>query len=603
MTDVLSKKHASLDYSLSAIEFYSQVLSVEQLFSYGYRHFHKITGLKKSAIFALEEEGYVLKECVGYDIKKDFYPFDSKLEKIATLCGTTLCENKNQYFKEAFLKKYNAEIIIPLIVKDTLAGFILTETLPDIYSEKYHLEYIEGMKNLFNMSLSNAYDREKFDFLKADIDKKVYNLILVNQCTRLIMAERRLDRLYALCVDVIRELTSSSVTTFGIYDSLKEAGVIKDYVDILCSDKKVIREFKMKKDRLLNEKTIYNVKRDKDLLSEIIEDTSALESLGAEYIVFIAQEEILGFVTIGMPVNELPYDSLILSQVESIAKSIYIAMKNAIYIKEINQSREKIESQIKGMKKLNLMIKNINSCSTIDDIYDITLETLRLGYKVKRGFILIKTKESYQIKTIGYKSDAQINLMPEFNIEEESIYFSHGSENIKRYFDIEDYKGDENCIIICPIKTEELSSKKENIFGYIVITQIEDSVDEKNVLILETISNSISPIIRQIGEKEKKTEGMIEDSRFMFYKDIEEFTFMKKEYDMDFKVFYKILKLLPFTSFSLEDYDYENIYCYDNVIMAISLDDEEIIKDDFDGFVRGGSGLEIEENIIKNISI
>ncbi|MBP2026300.1 hypothetical protein J2Z35_000089 [Acetoanaerobium pronyense] len=603
MTDVLSKKHANLDYSLSAIEFYSQVLSIEQLFSYGYRHFHKITGLKKSAIFALEEESYVLKECVGYDIKKDFYPCDSKLENIATLCGTTLCENKNQYFKEDFLKKYNAEIIIPLIVKDTLAGFILTETLPDICSEKYHLEYIEGMKNLFNMSLSNAYDREKFDFLKADIDKKVYNLILVNQCTRLIMAERCLDRLYALCIDVIRELTSSSVTTFGIYDTLKEAGVVKGYVDILCSEKKVIKEFKMKKSRLINEKTIYNVKIDKELLSEIIEDTSALESLGAEYIVFIAQEEILGFVTIGKPVNESPYDYLILNQAESIAKSIYIAMKNAIYIKEINQNREKIENQIKGMKKLNLMIKNINSCNSIDEIYDITLETLRLGYKMKRGFILIKTKDNYKIKPIGYNADRKINLMPKFNINEESIYFSHGSENIKNYFDIEDYKGDENCIIICPIKTEELSSEKENIYGYIVITQIEDSVDEKNILIIETISNSISPIIRQMEEKEKKTEGMIKDSRFMFYRAIEEFTFMKKEYDMDFKVYYKIFRPLPFTRISLENYDYENIYCYDNVIMVISLGDEEIIKDDFDGFVTGETGSEIEKNIIKNISI
>lgn len=603
MTEVLSKKHESLDYSLSGIEFYSQVLSVEQLFSYGYRHFHKITGLKKSAIFALMEEGYVLRECIGYDIKKDFYPSDSKLEEIATLCGTILCENKNQYFKEDFLKKYNAELVIPLIVKDTLAGFILTKTLVDTYSEKYNFEYIEGMKNLFNMSLSNAYDRESFDFLKADIDKKVYNLILVNHCTRLIMAERSLDRLYALCIDVIRELTSSSVTTFGIYDNLKGYGVIKGYVDILYSDKKAIREFKMKKGRLVNEKTIYNVKKDKELLSEIIEDTKALESLDAEYIVFIAQEEILGFVTIGVPVNELPYDFLILNQVESIAKSIYIAMKNAIYIKEINQSREKIENQIKGMKKLNLMIKNINSCSTIDEIYDITLETLRLGYKVRRGFILIKTKESYQIKTIGYKSDDQINLMPEFNIEEESIYFSHGSENINKHFDIEDYNGDENCIIICPIKTEELSSKKENIFGYIVITQMEDSVDEKNVLILETISNSISPIIKQMKDKEKKTEVMIEDPRLMFHNAIEEFAFMKKEYDMNFKVYYKINKPIPFTSFNLEGYDYEYTYYYDNVILVIALDDEDMTKGDFDGFVLGESGSEIEKNIIKNISI
>lgn len=603
MTEAISKREIDLECILSTIDFYSQVLSLEQLFSYGYRHFHEITGLSRSALFTLEEGVYVLKDAIGYEVKNDFYPQSSLTNKIATLCGRILCENKDQYFKKEFLLKYNAEIIIPLIVKDALIGFIVTEKTYNKDIQHQDLSYLEGIKSLFNMSLSNAIDRENYEGLKTDLDKKIYNLMLVNQCTRLIMAERNLDNLYSLCIDVVRELTASSVTTFGLYDDLKKSIVVKGHVDILNPGRKIIKEFKMKENKLKPGKTIFHLKRDRDVLMDILENVDALDYISAEYIVFIAQNEILGFVTVGKPVNGHFYDSITLNQIESISKSIYISMKNAIYINEINTGKEKIEAQIKGMKKLSLMIKNINSCNSIEEICDITLETLRLGYKCYRGFIIIKNKENNIIKTLGYKKDSEIKFLERFDLNEESIHYSHGSSDISTYFDISDYNGDENCLIICPVKLNDFSIYGENIFGHIVITGIKDSVDEKNMLIVETISNSIAPIIGHIKERERAKEDMIRDERRIFHKAVSDFALMKIQYEIDFKVYYKILNRVPFSNIDFRNYRYENMFCYDNVILVIDDGCEDINEIDFDGFVYGDTGCEVEANIINKILI
>lgn len=84
-------------------------------------------GLKASAIYYLDDDTYKLVSQIGYDydIKLKEHKND-KINNIATLYGRILYENFQKYFDEDFVDYFDPELIIPLIVKDKLYGFIIS---------------------------------------------------------------------------------------------------------------------------------------------------------------------------------------------------------------------------------------------------------------------------------------------------------------------------------------------------------------------------------------------------------------------------------------------------------------------------------------------
>ncbi len=54
------------------------------------------------------------------------------------------------------------------------------------------------------------------------LDKKIFNLFFINHCSRTLLSELNLEKIYMLCIDIIRELTASSVTSFGLYEDARD---------------------------------------------------------------------------------------------------------------------------------------------------------------------------------------------------------------------------------------------------------------------------------------------------------------------------------------------------------------------------------------------
>ena len=77
-----------------------------------------------------------------------------------------------KYFDEEFIDYFSPELIIPLIVKDNLFGFILSNGFineHNLYVDTYSMEYLEGMKTLLNSTLSNTLIYR--DYKKKSKDK------------------------------------------------------------------------------------------------------------------------------------------------------------------------------------------------------------------------------------------------------------------------------------------------------------------------------------------------------------------------------------------------------------------------------------------------
>ena len=135
---------------LTSVDYFSQFLSLEQILSYGYEFFHDTLGLKASAIYYLDDDTYKLVSKIvdDYDIKLKEHKKNDKINNIATLYGRILYENFQKYFDEDFVDYFDPELIIPLIVKDKLYGFIISDGFSydnNPYFCFLCMEYLEGL--------------------------------------------------------------------------------------------------------------------------------------------------------------------------------------------------------------------------------------------------------------------------------------------------------------------------------------------------------------------------------------------------------------------------------------------------------------------------
>ncbi|BEP28621.1 hypothetical protein [Helicovermis profundi] len=585
---------------LTTIDFFSQILSFEQIISYGYEFFHSTLNLDKSLLYVKYSNKYLMKKSIGYTNYISEYDYSMKLKSIATLYGRIMYKDFDKYFEENFYKHYNTEVIIPIIVRDELIGFIISNGFKDKNNVHISKEYNEGMKNLLNLALTIALDTDKNTKLKKELDKKIFNLFFVNQSTKMIMAELDLSKLYSLCIDIIRELTSSSITSFGLYDELRKKIVIKGYSDIV-NFKKYYSEIDLISKNATNLKIIYNLDTDRDELSKIFVDVSEFDRLSAKYVILLIKNDILGFVTVGEPVNGKKYEDDTLVQIESMAKSIYISITNALYFNKIAFQKEIIEKQLNDIKNLNRMVKNINSCSDMNELCEIAIETINIGYDVSKAFILVNVGNQFNVVSkIGYEKNTKIIVNDEFiSLNTEESYVEYDNTKYEDFFDIScgGNRPDSNCLLISPIKINSFDIFNNNIYGYIVVTETYSLLNNNQMIIVDSISNSIAPLLKQFLTVNQIKKTMVEDSKIKFLKTLDNYFDSKNNYFMDFKLYYKVILSKPFEKTNLDMYSNYEFWYFDNTVLFLNYNDEEIDENLFDGCVSGDDLEEIKENL------
>ncbi len=583
---------------LQAIDFFSQILHLEQLSFYGYDMIHDMLGLDQSCLFIREDKNYILKYQKNYGTESWIIPETEHHKRVATLFGRIMTAEQKDYFSQLDLDAFSAKIVIPLIIKDQMVGFIFANGRKDGPFTEEMLVFAGALMQLMNRSYENAMNFLELEKKNYELDKKIFNLFFINHCSRTLLAELNLDKIYGICIDIIRELTASSVTAFGLYDETRDKVLIKGYQDILTFQS-YYGEFQLKKGAQVPSKVVYHLERDKAELACFFSDVEALQALRAEYIVMLVKDHILGFVSIGAPVSDRVYDQTLFDLIETIATSIYISVVNAQFFEKNRQQNETIQKKFEMLEKMNRMTRNINSCETQEELCAIAMQSLEIGYGVQQAFLCL-----YQDGKLQVMGD--INL-PQFkgniispgaglnDLDSKGVYYEFSTRDIQLFFpefSPERHK-EANCLVIAPIRIDRLALDDRGTLGYLVVLETESALKEEEVLLIDTLSNSIAPIVFQMNETRRIQTHYTENQEALLLADIQEKLDSRNKYFIDFKVWYKRIPRIPFEKPDVSEFSAYPVYLVGETLfspMEEDVDpegyDDELMIMDLEDFIQ-----------------
>ncbi|WP_432663741.1 hypothetical protein R9X47_24530 [Wukongibacter baidiensis] len=576
-------RHEALLY---AIDFFSQGFNRKQTAKYAFDFVNEILTLNASAIFLREDDKYVLHRSRKYNLESYKIDVSKKLDDIGRFHGNIIKSNFPQFLAPKEIEVFNPKLIIPLIVQDRTLGFIISngKAMGEFNSGDFNIA--TTLMRLINSSFENTLFAKEVKEKNKELDLQIFNLFFINQTTKNLLSELDIEEVYTLCTDIIGEVACSKITTFGLYDEISENIVIRSYRDIF-SFSKYYTEFELLKDEYDSNNIILHYERDRETIKGIFKNWEEFEKLDTEYIILIVRDKVLGFITISKPVNDREYNSMMFDLIESLSSIIYIAINNAKLFKRIGEQKRNIEKKFNIVQRLGKIIKSINSSSSVEEISNRVMRTLNIGFNIQKGFMVFKQNGKYEIiNRVGFDTEIKaIDKTDVWNeIDDKGIIYEFSSANNEEYFGEELCRdiGDSNCIVISPIMIDNMSfDREENILGYIVVSKTKKSLEPEEIVLIDTISGSIAPVIKQLNYTEEIKKEYIINQQEMFLKELKEKLYNKENYYIDFKVYYKKIVKKPFEDIDLSAYAIFKHYFFDNYLFVLS--EYELCEEDFDG--------------------
>lgn len=571
---------------LQAIDFFTQRFNLEYISEFAFEFTNEILTLKSSALFIREGEDYIL-------TKKRLYAYDNytiqgnlNINQIACFNGNVITSDCNNFFTKEDIENFNIEIVIPLIIDDYLFGFIISDgkSMGNISSSD--LAIAQSLMQLFNNSLENSKIFADLKNKNKELDEKIFNLFAINQSVRILLSQTDLQSLYTMVIDIFSEMTGSRITSIGIYDDTSHLIKIQGYRNI-STYTTYYTEFQLYSRKCNQNKIVLNVEEDYDICNTIFVNCEEFKMLDAKYVILIIKDEILGFITLSDSILPDAYNSSILELLETLTNFTYIAFSNAMLIQELKQQKELVEKKFITLSTLNKLVKNINECKTIDELCYLTLHTLRLSFGVKKAFIMLKKDAHYEVENfIGFDSfDHKIIINDHWKdaLTGECIYdFQASSPQLFFCNQVVELLGITNCTVIAPIHIVKCNLESDSYpMGFLVVVETNESLQDDEILLIDTISNNISPILYHMNEIEKLKKTYIQDPKEVFLSALNEKINDYHDYDVKFELYYKKTKHHPFKSITITPGENANYYRIDEYIFVIAydtLDDYDFIK-------------------------
>jgi hypothetical protein len=173
--------------------------------------------------------------------------------------------------------------------------------------------------------------------------------------------------------------------------------------------------------------------------------------------------DLIGFVTVSQRVNDEKYDQSIFELIESLASSTFVAINNARRIEEIKRNREVAELKVNRLERLNVLVKNMNTALSLDNLIELTLETLKISFGYQLSFFASFNEDRFElIKSVGFDIDVK-----EF-ISRDIMEALYQGKTLIRY-DVDDISD-----LLAGIMTDELYDKTQ---GLIMIPVAIDDVE------------------------------------------------------------------------------------------------------------------------------
>lgn len=492
-----------------AIDFFSQSLHIEQLMAYGYELVHRTLDLNASALFMLEDSNYVLQHCKNFEINQFHEPVVPAHKVFAERFGRVLTKDFDRYFSDALVTRFKPCFVMPIIDKDNLAGFIIAGGQCTGALDEALLEFVHAINQLMNKAYENASAYHALEQKNKELDKRVFNLFFINHSARLLMSELQVSQLYSLCVDIVRELTASAVTSFFVVDESHNRLILRGYKNILDFDQRY-EELPCPTQLGGILQTVFHIDKDRDALTALLGDLQVLEALKTEYVTFIVREKVLGLITISKPVNNSSYDQAVLDLIVSIANSIYIAMHNALQFQEIEGQRRLLASRVQAMESLNRSVRNIHACQDIEELADIVMQTLKYGFGVTRAALVLgRANEPTVTLAEGFKRHPDLALALRGNLRDKRVaYTAHQAREhlaLEHLEGLDDAEGQEsiNCLMYLPLEMDILTEEGGLWLGGLYIDQLAHPLQPQDELAFETLANTIAPFVYWLDRQKR----------------------------------------------------------------------------------------------------
>lgn len=513
--EALSAKLYRYTGLVQAIEFFSQRLVFDQIVDAAFDFINELLLVKKSAIYILENHAYVPKKVKGFSQQLENIELSIELNDLAMYYGNILYERENlvKFLDPELIDSLEINAVVPLIIEDNLYGIIVFQNSNNNFGED---DYIisESLMRLINTALENFNRYEKLSKVNTELDEKIFNLFAINQSSKVLLSDLRIDSLYDISVDVFSELTHSKITGFILFDERRDRYTLKSYKDVFYNVKDVDIRLMLKGSSKVNpNKVIINLKnkKDCDYFNSLFEEDSViandqLKKLEALYVVLLLKNrQILGFVTLSETVTGNEYSDSIFELIESLAASTYTAITNAKLFETVNEQKELIQRKFDKLISLNYLTRNISSSIRIETLQEIATKTLQVSFHVNKGAFCLYKKETNEFEfsnTINIDSCKGKLITPNKKwkrIFEGDCVYALGQSTVAEYIG-EEYTegiGEVQGVLIIPIY---LDMMEIDVLGCIIIFGYTDTQldNEENMLIIDTIAGNIAPVLNNL---------------------------------------------------------------------------------------------------------
>ncbi len=575
------KIHRPYEALLRSIDFFSQNLHVDQITQYGFKLFNDLVLPKCAVLYLLKAGIYTPLFTSGYTNTLPNIDFTQSHDDFAMRNGFILEQQSTQqrYFDAELLENLNVEYVMPLISGNKLMGFIFFEgsdmlPQPDI-------AFMTRFNHMLNLSLEKACRFEETSAMKAEIDKRLFNLASLSQTTKLLMSELEVDKIYQLSIDVIRELTSSSFTSFSTYCVHSKKFITKAYQDIVTFEKKVVHLEPIDHD-FIPSQHIYHIEEDALKLQSLFKNPEALKQINAQYIFLLIKDRIQGFFTVGKPVGALEYEPQLLNQIVNVAGLVQLALTNARLFEQTLEQKQFMQKQTQLLKKINRSVKTINSAETLDELCQISMDTLQYAFGVEVGFIATLADGMIELKApIGFEKNT---LDP---ICQEQLNFQINQELIVSYVkpDLESYMCDSlvsklpesNCLVIAPIRTSGWNSQP---LGCIVVLRMNGALKEEQTVLIDSLADSIAPVVNQFRQIHDLHSTTLPNPELKIRSLFENYEYDKSNYGIDYTVWLKYVPVIPFENTDYSHYEGLDFVHIHNIIVCFTSSSEVLTSMD-----------------------
>lgn len=556
METVLTNRYQSL---LSSIDFFSQNLNLHQIVEYGFKIYNSFEAPISSAIYTLNDskEKYCVAFSHGYDFNLPDVVRTDQHAMFAVRNGFLLTDYDTQcrYYEVSFIRETRLSKIMPLIIDDQLFGFIISSDANNNQTiTTYDMDFFNRFNYLMNLSLEKASRYIERKELKREIDKHIFNLDSISQTMKMILSELSIKGIIQLSTDVIREMTSSSVTSIALYDEVEHCLKIEAYEDVV-SGFKHFEQFKLKTEYPKHQ-SICKMPEDYHLLESIFEDASLFKTFPSEYVILLIKDRIIGFVTIGKPLAFENYDDDLIKRIQDIASIMYIALTNARQFELIAFQKAQLNRQVKVLENMNRIIKTISSADSIEELSELVMTTLNASFGIGKAlFIGLNDGVEHVIgcynMDVSKFDDAFYEVIRNLLDEQPLVYFTIDDYQ-KAFGDtFIGYLEDVNCFALTPMYLNGVSVEP---FGYLLITEARDRLHETQVSMLSILSNSIAPLLNQLLIVNRFNKHYLPNPVYKMNEMLKKYTEEYGVYGLSFRVFIKEVALRPFQVFDIDEY-------------------------------------------------